>query len=192
MSTQKTNMWIGLWLPACLSACGSGGAAGTEGVYQVETWTDNQNDCAAEGPSVLTQHNETIFYLELGSLLGTDFLGGTFCADVAACQALAAEDTYHATLLLNFNEGNDADGWMCHCFMSGANVVNGVCNDANLWETSLDLNPDHSLRIERRVLSLSGFPADNGRCTIDGAIQVASSGTCTSREVLNASFLADL
>src|SRR5258706_13099176 len=94
---------------AALAACG-GALTDLEGVYTIDTWTNNTTSCAAEGPSVLATQSDKALFIKEQNFLGTKFINGVKCKDVAECQSKSKMDTIFLDGW-SFESGSDSSGW---------------------------------------------------------------------------------
>lgn len=187
-------MKIALLALALAVASGCGGDDGTafEGIYSIDTWTENPDDCNSDGDSILADQTDTAFYLENANFLGSDFVTGTTCADVDACAMDAAESDF-VLLGFNFNEGNDTDGWESG---AGAFLSNdgqgGPCTGA-VFLQFMSSPADGVIRIETQNKEIVDLPAgSDGSCDTDVAIEMEPDLPCTSLEVIEGTFAQDL
>ena len=164
-----------------VAGCGGGIDSDLEGVYRIETWTDNPAACV-EGPSVLVDRGDTALYLQAQSLFGTDFLNAETCVDVPTCRSIAlAGDSFG----LGLTDGSDADGWTGTGAETGSDGAGG-CQGAR---RDFLLTGGPTIRIEIRTVASRPFSTDSdGFCTTDDALAAAEGQPCTSLEVITATF----
>jgi hypothetical protein len=177
---------------AALTGCGGGGDDGTalEGIYVIAEWTRNDAGCAQMGPSILPQP-EMALYIKHENFLGTKFVNGVRCVDVAECEEQAADDETIYIDAYAFDEGDDDAGW------SGYNFSDDIIDDGDcvgeLHEYLLRGTPGTSITIETYTYPVGGFPEDaDGWCDTDEARDAAEGLPCTSNEVVGADFASEL
>ena len=109
------------------TGCGSDSAGSAfEGIFATNTWTENDNGCDTEGPSILANASQTTFYIKKESFFGAKFLNLNFCDDVADCDALASEPNTINLGRLAFEDGDDDAGWSSGWY-SGFPDGNDLC-----------------------------------------------------------------
>ncbi len=95
MRSTTTLFCVLVWF-ACLVSCVEEdnaveeAALAFEGIYQLEDFTLNTNDCTAEGSSVLSQVDESFFFVQGISVLGRTIVMAVSCIDAADCTAKAS------------------------------------------------------------------------------------------------------
>jgi len=170
--------------------CGGGDGGGTsfEGIYRVETWTQNRMACDAEGPSVAMSH-EPLFYVKNESFLGSKFVNVNSCLDIATCSSEANDaDTIHIGSFA-FEQGNDSSGWSTRSAF--AFDVQGQCQ-GGVTETKMTISQT-SIRIEQKHVEAVPFPpvAGEDECP-DAKVEEAAAGQpCDELEVVTATFMQD-
>jgi hypothetical protein len=170
-------------------ACGEDGTA-LEGIYHVQTWTNNDTSCDSEGVSIIFDQGETIFYVKHENFIGEKFLNVNFCADLAECEADASEaDTIHVGTYI-LDGGNDDSGWTSTWYSGSAQ--DNVCS-GSLVETRLTGTAGTAVRIETRLTAAGGFAPDgDGFCDDDDGEDAAQGLPCGDFTVIAANWLADL
>ena len=172
---------IAIVVMAIAAGCGGGIESDLEGIYRIDTWTDNPTACS-EGPSVLADRGDTALYLQAQSLLGTDFLNAETCADVPTCRTTAQGGNSFG---LGFVDGSDDDGWTGTGAQAGGDGAGG-CQGAR---RDFSLTGATMIRIEIRTVTSQPFPEDGeGFCTTDAALDAAEGQPCTGLEVITATF----
>lgn len=172
-----------------LAACGGGIATDLEGIYTIETWTDNPVGCASEGPTILPSQPEAMFFVRAESYFGTDFVNVDLCADPTACEAAAASAAIEFDGWA-FDRGSDADGWRGGQATAGGDgtTCTGSASDDTLTATAAG-----AVRIEsRRRVSRPFSPDADGLCSTDDAIAAASGEPCAELAVVTARRVAPL
>lgn len=179
------------WLALILAGCGGGSGGGTafEGIYRVDTWTENPMACDAEGPSVAAIH-DPFFYVKNESFLGQGFVNVKDCGDIATCSDEANDpDTIHIGSF-GFDAGSDSAGWSAHSAVAFA--FQGQC-EGGVTDTTLMITKT-GFRIERRHVEAVPFPPDTGaedECPDAKVEQAAAGQPCDELEVVTASFEQD-
>ena len=172
-----------------LIGCGGGSSGGTsfEGIYRVDTWTDNNTACV-EGPSV-AQGRDPFFYVKNESFLGARFVNVKDCNDIATCTTEANEEGTIHIGSFGFDEGSDAAGWTTHSAF--AFDVQGQCK-GGVTDATLTISKT-GFRIESRHVEAVPFPPVSGEddCPDEKVEQAAEGQPCTELEVLTATFVQD-
>jgi hypothetical protein len=174
-------------LLVAVSSAGCGGdelSTGFEGVYSIETWTENDGSCDSEGPSVLEQQSQTMFFLRVEEFLFSSYLHAQLCTDLSSCRVRAADPALVVTGGWSFRDGSDADGWTSSTF---SNEVVGACV-GTLESYSLTSPSDGVLEIRiERTAGVEFPPAPDG-CDPELAEAAAEGQPCTYLEVVTATF----
>jgi len=170
-----------------VAGCGGGSLSDLEGVYTLDTWTQNTTACT-EGPSVLDQMSDKALFVKEENFLGEKFLNAVHCADAADCQAKAAEDTIFLDGYA-FESGSDDKGWTGQTiFASGTDTCSGQVIDHVMTAPA-----DGTLRIESQTRNSLPFNKDaDGFCNTDDAKKAAEGQPCAELEVVTATFATDL
>ncbi len=171
-----------LVFPACDSELSA-----LEGVYEVQTWTENETSCASDGDSIIDMEVDDHLYVKAENLFGQEFLNVVTCEGLADCSAQAAEDTIH--LGFGLDSGSDGNGWTGSGYtLGGSETCSGQIRNNRLSETS-----DGLLRFEIRRTFVEDVPLDSeGFCDSDAAIESATGQGCESIEVISAMQVSDL
>jgi hypothetical protein len=176
-----------LLVPLLLAlAMGCGGKlSDLEGVYTIDTWTNNPAGCGAEGPSVLSTMPDKALFLKEANFLGEKFLNGVTCKDVADCQSKAKEDTIFLGSGWAFESGDDTSGWKgTTTFASGTDTCSGTVTDHVMTSPAKG-----TLRIESSSRMSKPFNKDSeGFCNTDDAKKAAEGQPCMTFEVVTATF----
>jgi len=171
-----------------LLGCGDDGSK-LLGVYSLDTWTENDASCDAEGPSVLESSGSTHFFVKEVSFFGTTFLNAALCPDLADCQQRAAEsDTIElGDSSYGFDSGSDSAGW------TGGGTIAGGSGDScsgEVFDYVLTDEGEGMVRIRVETREVSGFPTDSdGFCDTDAAREAAAEQPCDRLEVLTGTLL---
>ena len=171
-----------------LIGCGGGDGGGTsfQGIFKVDTWTQNRMSCDVEGASVATTH-EPLFYVKNESFLGQSFVNVNGCVDLATCKTEANDkDTIHIGSFA-FEEGSDKSGWSTRSAF--AFDVQGMC-EGGVTDTKMTITKT-TIRIEQRHVEAIPFPPSTGEdeCP-DAKVEMAAMGQpCDELEVVTASFM---
>jgi hypothetical protein len=104
---------LGLLIFPLLLSCGGGdGGTALEGVYEINSWSENPDACDAEGPSVLPHpFGTTHFYVKNENFFGQSFINVVGCEGVADCQEEAIDTTFDLSFFGPLYSGNDDTGW---------------------------------------------------------------------------------
>lgn len=159
------------------------------GIYAIDTWTDNQDGCDAEGPSVLDMKSDKKLGIKLTNFFGVGLLVAVPCADAADCAERADAGFFGifggAAL---FGEGSDAAGW----FGDGSShvVTDGVC-DGTYFTQRMEVIGDKRVKIETKTFTTT-FPAegtgDAADCPLESAKKAAEGQPCETLTVMTATF----
>jgi hypothetical protein len=169
---------------------------GFEGVYQLETATQNPAACDVEGPSVRDTFLEAQFVaVGLKPPIG-DGLQLISCRDDGACLSVAAQaksgGIFDAPWGRLLNE-SAAAGQLAGLSASGGFHQNGTCVERTYTALTL-IGSGDALRLEARTTELDDIPADNGTCPAEPAKQRAEAAAlpCSSLDVLTGNKRAPL
>jgi hypothetical protein len=157
------------------------------GIYTINTWTQNDTACDAEGPSVASTR-EPMFYIRKEDFLGLEFLNVSLCDDLAMCEADAADENTINLGGWSFEEGNDTAGWTDQSAF--AFDSNGTCTGS--VRDTIMTSVDRMVRIESRERDVAPFPPVGGDCPDEDAVAAAEGQPCTSLEVTTATFMQDI
>lgn len=183
--------WTSLLAIGFAAGCGGGGSD-LEGIYSFDAWNENTTACTDPGPSVLSLHSETVFYLQMESLLGHSFLNMVACQTAEECQTKAHDEDLDLDLDFPFYEhGNDDDGWTesdSYGFedFNDQTMCQGTINSAILTADGTGV----AVRIETIHVPLYPKP-DSGDC--DDGVDAAGAGLpCDQLVTAHGTFSEDL
>ena len=174
---------------ALIAGCGS--MTELEGIYTIDSWTENTADCAAEGPSVLASRGDTGFYIREESFFGKDFVNAVRCTDMAECEMKASDSTINFDGWA-FDSGSDGGGWKGATTFAGTGGANGQCTGT--VDSYVMTSPaSHAIRIESQRRNAREFPPDSdGFCDTDAAVRAADGEPCIGLEVVTGTFVKGL
>jgi len=190
---------MSLWGAA---ACGGDGGlssgllAGYEGVYQVDTATENPTACDVEGTPVLDALAQKQFVAVALRMLTIDGLQLISCSDDAGCASTASQvkggGGWAASWGWFFSESLGADQLGGLSASSGFQQ-SGTCTGRTYTALTLT-RAGEMLRVEERLTNLPDAPADNGICWAEPAKQRSEAAAlpCSSLSVLTGSKRAPL
>jgi len=167
---------------------GGGSLSALNGVYPIDTWTQNQTACDVEGPSVLELQASTLLGVGTSDLAGYDFLVAIPCADDQSC-ADSVDGGIFAALgggaVFTEGQGNDQEGWETGSLAYA--VVDTECQ-GRFTSARLETVGSQQLRLDQVGYDLV-FPAvgdenSDDRCPVETAQQLSESAPCTSRETI--------
>lgn len=169
-------------LPGCSEELSS-----LEGIYEIQSWSENTRGCDSDGESILAMQSDDHFYLKAENFFDQEFLNLVMCEGVEACAVLAADDTIN--LGFGLDSGSDSQGWTGAGYsLGGSESCSGEIRDNRLAETS-----SGELRFEIRRTFVAEVPLDSeGFCDSDVAIEMAASQGCEALEVTSAVQVRDL
>jgi hypothetical protein len=144
-----------------------------EGVYQVDSHTENNDGCDAEGDAI---DDDDIFKLGMDEWFGTRFLAYYDCTSADEC-----EDSI--SLFGSFYE-RSGDGWVGEG--TSWSYFDGTCN-VSLSEGKLNFDDGDSIRIERRRYSGELTVDNEDECDEDLIEEHRDDLVCDSLEVIIAS-----
>jgi hypothetical protein len=162
-----------------------------EGVYQLDTATENPAACDAEGASVLDTIAQKQFVAVALRMLTIQGLQLISCADDAGCAETAMRakggSGWAASWSWFFSDSLGADQLGGLSASSGFNQ-NGTCTDRTYTALTLTRTGD-MLRLEARQTNLADVPADGGICWAEPAKQRSEAAAlpCSSLRVLTGS-----
>lgn len=173
---------------ATAAGCGDDKLSELDGMYELDSWTDNPDSCDAEGPAALEEGNTSHFFVRNDEFFGQEFLAAVTCSDLQECRDMAAETD---TLFLGgflFDEGSDSSGWTGKSgFLGGENC------DGEVQVATLTGEPGTAVTIERRSYVVTDVALDSeGECDFDDAYAQAESQPCATLEVVRGTYLEDL
>jgi hypothetical protein len=171
------------------TACGGGLSTDLEGVYSVDTWTQNATGCGAGGDDVTSLHDPLI-YVKADSFFGADFIGAVGCPDPATCQAEAADDTISLGQFY-FEEGSDDEGWIGRGGYSSGPGPDGMCI-GGLNVLTMTGSAGASITLRDEFHEAAPFAPEGGECDVDTAMDNAATQPCASADEVHATFTAEL
>jgi hypothetical protein len=175
--------WLGVFLIGC---GGGGGGTSFEGIWRVDTWTDNPTACNAEGPPA--GGTEPLVYVKNESILGESFINVNPCPDIATCKADANDKgTVHIGSFF-FEDGSDKSGWTYHDAF--AFDTQGQCEPRGI-DATLTIDAQ-TFRIESRHSTGTPFPIGSDPdepCPSDKAEDAIAGKPCDGFEVVTATFM---
>jgi hypothetical protein len=191
-------MILGATLMLGAAGCGGGDGglssellAGYEGVYQLDTATENPAACDVEGASVLDTIAQRQFVAVALRMVIIDGLQLISCADDAGCAEVAmkakSQAGWVAAWAWFFSESLGADQLGGLSASSGSDQ-NGTCTSRTYTALTLIRTGD-ALRIESRTTILADAPADDGICWAAPAKQRSEAAAlpCSSLRVMTGS-----
>lgn len=159
--------------------CADESTTDVDGIYSVDTWTENFTSCDAEGASIKDQR-EPVFFVKYETLLDYAALNVRTCTDLAECQMEYADDgTLHVG---RWGFENTEDGWTDQDV--NASVQNGECI-AWILNDRLTRHGTDGVRVETRETRVAPFPPDSsGECSDEATLAAGAGMPCTHLEVL--------
>ena len=196
---------VGLLLGACgesssdsqreAGGAGTGGGSGAdagaaafgerfEGMYTLDTITQNDGSCTAGGESLRDVIDDSHLVAKRCSLASSPCLALASCSGLDACRDLANTLVGNPTAgdSLNYvfvaNDGETVTGTAVYPGTSDG----GVCRDGGIEQQTLMLD-GAMLTVELRG-HLSDYPVENGTCSLGAARQHGSASECTRLRVI--------
>jgi hypothetical protein len=183
----------------CSSRDGAAGPAATigselEGVYQIQTYTHNEQSCTEEGQSVLEQRTERFLFVVSSFLLGQPYLMAASCASVDDCKGkLARARAMEASLTefsFSFTTAIDDHTFGGRAADTGSSGGGAFCTDSKVNDHTLSRAADKSIRIEDKITLVGDHPKDSdGSCSSDGTLAAAVGKSCSQLDALTAQFI---
>jgi hypothetical protein len=166
-----------------LVACGGGSITDNGGIYQITAWTDNPDNCDAEGPSIAENQSETHFYIKDEAFFGEHFVTYNDCVELSDCEAdYNDDDTIHLSDI-GFDGGNDDDGLTG----LGGFLVGDECS-GTVKELLMTFDEAGNARLEMRSKMVENVPKDSDDfCDWDAAKEQAATKPCVALEVITGS-----
>lgn len=178
---------IALVLALSIGCGGDDGLTAFDGVYSIDTWTENPDDCNSEGASILANQTDMSFFVKDDEFFGVEFISVVQCPTVADCAAEAASDSINLSLI-SFEEGSDSSGWRGTGAFLGNDGMGSPCN-GEVFVNLMTGPADDVVRIEIEHKEVVDFPAEaDGNCDTDVVLAQESSFPCTSLEAFEGSF----
>jgi hypothetical protein len=165
------------------AGCGDGDAfTELEGMYELASWTHNQDGCGEEGPASAEQSLHTHFFVRHDTYLGEEILDAVMCDDLDACRTMAADQDTVVDSDFLFASGNDNDGWTG----ASSRLSTGEASCAgSVFDLRLTGDRGASVRIDEESRSVSDVPLDDtGECQVGAEFEQASGLPCEQLTVV--------
>jgi hypothetical protein len=180
--------------PAACALVSVADAAPFEGIYQLTSYTENNQTCDAEGPSLLATEKEKLAVVKAVTAFGINVVWLQSCADVANCTDKAAKlgNTFGAAsnILFQFScvqSSNELSATMANTGFTGSQ---GVCTKPSISNDTLTRDPAAAIRVESREQIGDDYPVDpDGFCTTALGRVHSADKPCTHYRVLTGTFL---
>jgi hypothetical protein len=178
-----------------LSACGGGDMTGLQGIYVINTWTENPTACDVEGASVLG--GETALYIKEENFLGEKFVNVVPCTDIPDCESMAGDsDTIHLGNW-GFQEGSDEGGWTNSWGSAFDDFDDPTQCDGTRHDDVLTAPAAGGIRLDARTSAEVLFPKPSGVTDCfdledDAVLAEVEGAACAELEVLTATFDREL
>jgi len=187
-----------------LVACGAGSddGAGTgvtnasafEGIYQLSAASENDTDCAAPGPSKLSQLHDQFFVITSSELFGQKYVMFNSCSGISDCQAKRVAQLANQAYQIEytFTLSSSSNSTTLTGFEAGTGTPRGTqCVGRTYADHVLTVAADHGVHLESRTKMLADKPQNDGFCEVEPAKakQEAASQACRSLEVFDGSFV---
>lgn len=194
---------LGACALGALFGCSSGEGSGApraaafgsefEGIYQVQTYTHNEQACAEGGQSLLEQRTERFLFIISSSFFGWPFVLVQSCASADACNGnLAKARAMEASLSeFSFSFTTAIDN---HTLGGrGVDTTSGrgaLCTASTIHDSTLARAAERSIRIEDKITIVGDHPTDSdGSCSSDGTLAAGVGKSCSQLDVLTARFI---
>jgi len=169
----------------------TGLTTGLRGIYAIDTWTDNQAGCDAEGPSVLDMMTNKKLAIKLTGFLGVDILVAAPCADPTDCAERAEAGIFGGLFggSAIFDKGSDGAGWDGEG--SSHTINNGAC-EGTYFTQRMEVTGDKRVTVTTKTFETT-FPAegtagDSGDCPLESAKKAAEGKPCQTLTVITATY----
>lgn len=171
-------------------------AASYEGIYRIDSWTQNETGCEGEGADQTATAMEEHFVVVAVEYFGQTAVELVSCLDVADCentaQAIAMQGGYTITFRATLSEPDGEDAlWG---FSASTGFENeGQCTKRTFEDHALVRDGD-TLRLDTVVKALADRPAEDGFCVVQPreAIAEAEDAPCSSARSIAGTAVADL
>jgi hypothetical protein len=160
------------------------------GIYTINTWTENQAGCDAEGASVLDMMSNKKLAIKLTEFFGVDLLIAAPCADPTDCAEKAEAGLFGGLFggAALFDKGSDAAGWDGNG--SSHIINNGVC-EGTYFTQRMEVTGDKRVKVETKIFDTT-FPAegagDAAECPLESAKKAAEAVPCKTLAVITATY----
>jgi hypothetical protein len=165
-----------------------------EGIYQIQTYTHNEQSCTEEGQSVLEQRTERFLFVVSSFLLGQPYVMAASCASVDDCKGKLAKARAMEASLAEFSfsfttaiDDHTVGGRVADTGSSGGGAL---CTDSTINDRTLTRAADKSIRIEDKMTLAGDHPKDSdGFCSSDGTLAAAVGKSCSQLDALTAQLI---
>lgn len=173
---------------------GSSELSKLDGLYTIDTWTENTSGCDVEGPSVLDSHASLLGVGET-NFFGYDLLVVIPCTDDQACADAVPGGVFAALgggAVFIEGQGDDASGWESNYI--AYTIVDGECQGVYADVRFEALEPG---RVALTSTSYDVvFPVESDKsgeeCTVETAAEVAKGQPCSGLTRITASYAGEL
>lgn len=174
-------------LAAGAMACGEDSApTSLEGVYEIQTWTENEEGCDVEGMDILAS-SDGFAFVRHQKFFGSDTVNAGTCPSQAQCEeeAFLGDDELRLSGL-SFDRGSDSAGWegeVGAVVSSGDSDCTGTIRKNRMtWDgATLTLRSED---IDVPPFAQSGDAEDP--CPFETAVDLAATAPCSSLTVITA------
>lgn len=170
-------------------------ASSMEGIYRVDTHTENLDACAPGGDSLMSDGVEGYLVVQSRPIFGFPYLPMISCASPADCRDKLAAWDRNEGWVSDFSFAVEAANGEGDLIGGGASTgygMDGICTEGTTFATLATLSGDSlAITLERTVAD--DYPADaDGFCTTDLAKDAAAGNSCSQMETLTATFVEEL
>src|SRR5262245_15023143 len=198
-TSSRTFLWLSLLGLTAIGCGGSTGPAGMqdvdcppaseaemvafEGVYELTAFTRNNGSCSAEGPSVLDQQMERMFFCKQEAFLGRQALTLLSCTDPVNCHDKASKLGTGigpaAFILENFSCRAGDASVSSRIASTGYGGSDGMCHEPFIKDVAATRSADRALVVESRKAIGDDYAQMNGYCTSEGGISNSIGKPCS-------------
>jgi len=180
------------------AACSSGEfetlANEAEGIYQVQSHTENLASCEPGGESLLDPGSDQYLVARKQEIFGTPIMYIWSCASPADCRnKLTRIDAGEFVAIdFSFTLSSVDGGSLAGLTANTGFYMNGTCTEGGTADISLSVDADGLTLVEARTIADDYSADSDGFCTTDLAQDAAAGNECSEMETLTAVFVESL
>lgn len=170
-------------------------AASMEGIYRIDTHTENLAACEPGGDSLISSEVHGYLAVQNRPIFGIPNLSMISCGSPADCRETLAAWDRNESFNIDFSfavQAADGNGSLVGEGASTGFGWEGTCTEGSTFQTVAALEGEALDIVQRRTIA-DDYPADaDGYCTTDLAKEHAAGNSCSQLEHLTATFVEDL
>ena len=180
---------LGCFVVAALAACGGGGGSSSafDGIYTLDSWTQNQTSCDTPGGPAPFGSDNTHFFVRRDEFFGETVVNAIMCEDLETCRQKGNDRETIYIGQFYFEDGNDTDGWTANISYLFPPDCDGTVGRVKLTGT-----PGTSVTIRKEEVTVTGVGMDGEDCDEQAAEEQAADKPCESLELVEGTFLEAL